>query len=64
VYCVLTGSVITHSVLVCLMHQGMIPTTGRKRKPHKEKKSLLIKAYHVCIARSLCNPTQPSPYME
>lgn len=42
--CVLTGSVVTHSVLVCLMHQGTIPTIDRKRKLHKEKKALLMKA--------------------
>jgi len=64
VQCVLTGSVVTHSVLVCLMHQGTIPTIVRTRKPHKEKKALLIKAYHVCIARFLRNPAQPSPCME
>jgi hypothetical protein len=64
VHCVFTASVVTYSILVCLTHHGTIPTIDRTRKPHKEKKTLLIKAYHVCIARLLRNPAQPSPYME
>jgi hypothetical protein len=43
VHCVLTGSVVTHSVLLFLMHQGTIPTIDRTRKPLQREESFTDK---------------------
>jgi hypothetical protein len=37
--CVLTSSVVTHSVLLCLIHQDTIPTTDQTRTQYKREES-------------------------
>jgi hypothetical protein len=62
--CVLNGSVVTHSVLLCLMHQGTMPTIDRTGKPLQREESFADKGVPSLYCQILTNPAQPSLYME
>ena len=63
-HCVLAGASSTHSVCVCTIHQNVkLMMVGLKLRQMTVDSDIPLETYHHCLARIICNPSQPACYM-